>query len=742
MAEPAEETTDSADESQDAEAPSAADEKPRRSVNRTALAIGLGMTVVIVAAVFFSFKFVEDERARNMQEWQIRLGIVADSRAAAVNEWADQNFSALRELTENASLQLYMSELTMGAEEGGAEEGTEAGDEAAEASYLRNLLVASAERSGFKPPVTSGEIAANVEKVGTAGLGITDAEGKAIVSTSDMPPITGKIRKAIATALDGEPALIDVYMGASNLPTIGFALPVFGIQDDGEGAQGIGAVIGIRVIDKGLFERLKQLGDTTQTSETVLARSTGSMVEYISPLADGTEPLNRSMAIDTPDLAAAFALNKPGGFALKRNYAGEEVLVTSRPLAGLPWVVMRSITRAEALSGTETRLKTILTVFVLIIVGVTVTIVAVWRHGSSLRATEALGQARIAAERFGNMSKFMNVVTNSQPTKIIAVSGDTKYTFANEPAAREAGITTKDIIGKTMASVMGPVQAQTFADINREILANFAESNDSAASREQHILTFGKEDDDDFAVIKSDHIPLRGDRDFPPAVLMILDDITDLSKERRRSEKMLNQLIGTLVSVVDRRDPFSAHHSERVAEVAKSIAEEMGATEVEAKTAQISGKLMNLGKIFIPPDLLTKTGNLSPEERSLMENSYLVSVDLLDDVDFDGPVVDTIRQLGETWDGSGPLGMREDEVLLPARILSVANTFVGMVSPRAYRGALTFEKVSSILLDQTTTKFDRKPVSALINFLENRGGAEKWAYFREKPEDVPEDAAE
>lgn len=723
MGEPAEKTTDGPKTST-----AAPEGEPRRRINTMALAIGIGMAGVIAGAVFFSLKFVEDERLRKLQEWQTILGIVADSRAAAVNEWVDQNFASLRELTENASLQLYMSELTM------AGEGSPAGsDEPAQASYLRNLLMATAERSGFKPPMATGEIAANVEKVGVAGLGITDADGKAIVSTPDMPPVTGKIRKAIAAALDGEPAIIDVYMGASNLPTIGFALPVFGIQDSGAGARGIGAVVGLRVIDKNLFERLKQIGDTTQTAETYIVRAAGAMVEYISPLADGTEPLKRSLAQDTPDLAEAFALEKPGGFAVKRNYAGNDVLVTSRPLANLPWVIVRTITRAEALSGTETRLKTILIVFVLIIVGVTVAIIAVWRHGSSLRATEALEKARINSERFENMTKFMNVVTNSQPTKIVAVSGDNRYTFANEPAARGTGITPKEMIGKTMAGVMGPAQAEAYAEINRSILERFAKADNSSDVREQHFHTFGEEDDEDFAVIRSDHIPLRGDRDFPPAVLMILDDITDLTKERRRSENMLNQLISTLVSVVDRRDPFSAHHSERVGEVAKSIAEEMGASKEDAKTVRIAGKLMNLGKIFIPPELLTKADKLTSEERSLVENSYLVSVDLLANVDFDGPVVDTIRQLGETWDGGGPLGMKHDEILLPARILSVANTFVGMVSPRAYRGALTFEKVAVIMLDQSGSKFDRKPVSALINFLENRGGMEKWAYFREKP---------
>jgi hypothetical protein len=141
------------------------------------------------------------------------------------------------------------------------------------------------------------------------------------------------------------------------------------------------------------------------------------------------------MSADTPDLAAAHALKKPGGFTINLDYAGMEVLAASRPIANLPWVLIRKISRQGALSATDTRLTTLLTVFVLLIVGVIVAIVAVWRHGSSLRATQAAANMKVALERFENISKFMRVVTNSQRSLIVAVDRETKYTFANEPAS-------------------------------------------------------------------------------------------------------------------------------------------------------------------------------------------------------------------------------------------------------------------------------------------------------------------
>ena len=722
------------------------EKKAKRKVSMTALAIGGAMAVAVALAVFGSFYFIEGERQREVQAWQVRLGIVADSRSAAVNEWVDQNFRHMRELAENASLQLYMSELALGEEEPelGAEKGKaeeaeiDADEEAASASYLRNLLVATAERTGFKAPAPVGEVNANVERVGIAGIGLVDKEGKSLVSTPDMPPMNARARAAVIKALEGEPAVIDIYLGASGLPTMGFVLPIFGIQDDSDGAKGIGGVIGLRTIGKDLYQRLKQPGEIAKTTETYMVRAKGPTVEYLTPLVDGTPALKRSLSLDTPDLAAAHAVKKPGSFAVKLDYAGIESLVASRPIANLPWVLIRKISRAEALSATDTRLTTLLTVFVLMIVGVTVAIIAVWRHGSSVRATQAAANMKVALERFENISKFMRVVTNSQRNVIVAVDGETKYTFANETASKEGKIPTEDMMGKTMSSIMGPIKAQAYAAINKSVLQNF--------ERETHTLVFGDEDDegtegiDAYQMVQGDFVPLRGDRDFPPAVLMVLNDITELTHERRRSEKMLRGLINTLVSVVDRRDPFSANHSSRVAEVALNIAQEMGQDEGACKTVEIAGSLMNLGKIFISSELLTKTEDLTPEERATVSNAYLVTVDLLQNVTFEGPVVETIRQLGETWDGSGPLGLKEEEILVTARTLSVANAFVGMVTPRAYRGGMPFQKTADILMEESGTKLDRKAVTALVNFLENRGGMRRWAHYSEAPE-TPESAA-
>lgn len=761
-------TTDADGEAPSEESQFSTDEKSKPKFNKMAMAIVSAIAVAVGVAIAGVFAFVDSERQRDIQAWQVRLGIIADSRTADVNDWVELNFGHMRDLAQNASLQLYLSDIAAAGDETDTgeepdilldeeptlglsdepdglsgltedeipeelQEEDSGEDAAASATYLRNLLNATAERIGFKAPPPVGEINANVERVGIAGIGLLDKDGNAIVSTPDMPPISGRIRKAVAEALDGEPAIIDLYLGAGGDPTMGFVLPIYGIQDDTEGAKGIGAVVGLRVVGKDLYERLTQPGDTTKTSETYLVRSKGATVEYLTPLMDGTPALKRSMSADTPDLSGGRALSRPGGFAIGFDYAGTEVLAASRPIANLPWVLIRKITRDESLSATDNRLTVILGVFISIIIIVTLAVLYVWKKGASMRATQALHEAEISLERFGNISKFMRVVTDNQPNHIVAVDGDTQYTFSNLPAAHDAGLEPEDMMGKSMASVIGPVKAQVYAELNKIVLRDMEPRSETVIFGDNE----DEEEDEDnpLQVVRVHQVPLRGDRDFPPAVLMILSDITELTHEKRRGEKMMRQLTDTLVGVVDRRDPFSANHSYRVAEVARAIALEMGLEELQSKTVDIAGNLMNLGKIFISEDVLTKTNDLTKEERNLLGNAYLTTVDMLEGVEFDGPVVETIRQFGETSDGKGPLGLKGEEIIMTARILSVANAFVGMVSTRAYRGAMPFQKAADILLQDVGTRYDRKPVSALLNFLDNRGGVRRWAHFREAPPD-------
>ena len=699
--------------------------KIKRGVNKVVLVAGILLLAVAAGGVFAVLEFIKGERQRDLQSWQVRLGIVADSRAAAVEEWIDAEFAVMRELAENASLQLYMTELALF-------EGDRSliDDEPEQATYLRNLLIATADRSGYAAPVSAGEISANVEKTGVAGLALSDPNGQVLVASPSMPPITGRILDALESMKKGAPALIDIYAGVTGDPSIGFIAPVFAVQDDGV-SEAIGLIIGVRLVRDELWSKLEQPGETDQTAETYLVRKATPNIEYLSPLRDRTPPLKRRLAHDTADLAAAFVIDTAGGFATKRDYDGAEVLVTGRTLKAAPWTLVRKVNTSEALAATESRLQVMLVVFLLVIGGTAVTVIAVWRHGTSIRAAEAGERHRIAAERLGNLSKFLRVVTDGQPNAVTAVTEDGTFTFANLAASEGTGINQEDMLGKNMGQVWGPVKAKYYREFNQKIIDDREEIL-AGPKRVNHIKTFETEDDEQ--ILRSFHIPLRPDRDFPPGCLMILDDITELVGQRKQRELIMDQLVDSLLSVVGQRDPYSQEHAARVSEVATAIAKEMQLTDEEVRTVGIAGKLMNLGKTLVPVELLIKSADLTDDELESIRQKIRSGADFLDRVDFDGPVVDSIRQMQERLDGKGkPAALKEKDILMTARLIAVANAFVGMTSARPYRAPIPFDRACTMLMRQTGTVFDRRPVSALIHYVENRGGREMWADFAAPP---------
>jgi len=144
---------------------------------------------------------------------------------------------------------------------------------------------------------------------------------------------------------------------------------------------------------------------------------------------------------------------------------------------------------------------------------------------------------------------------------------------------------------------------------------------------------------------------------------------------------------------------------------------------------------MNLGKILVPRGILTRAGPLTAEELDQLHNSLLEATRFLDGVEFDGPVIATLRQCQEHWNGNGRPGRLKARDIIPtARVLAVANAFVGLLSPRAYHATRrTMDEVIAILVGEIGSKFDPAVVAALINRIENKGARAAWTELAARP---------
>ena len=676
-----------------------------RSVIFGILAVLAGVAVAAIAIN----RFIDAERGRDLRAWQARLGIVANSRAAAVDAWLETQYATLTDLAENAALQIYVSRLQP--------DGQGQPDDVSEVEgvFLRNLLETAAVRGGFSGRAVGPEVDANVERVGVAGLALLDAKGRAVAFSAQMPPLQGVLADALPTLPKGRRGLIDIHLGVAGTPTMGFAVPVFAVQGDNAASDQVGTIVGIREVAKELYPLLKQPGNTDRTGEGLLLRQAGGLAEYLSPLGDGGAALKLSLALDTPNLASAFGLANPGGFASKHDYRNNPVLLVSRKIAGAPWTLIYKIDEAEALAETAARNASFMIGGGLLAALAIAIIVATWHWATSVRVARSLVQVREASERFENLAKFLSVLSDTQPTEVFAVTVDGDYTFANRRLAENSGMEQAEIVGKNMINVIGPTKTEAYAKVNAEVMESF----------EPRFKTYTFDGADGTRTYRVSHVPLRGDRDHPPAVLQVVDDITEFLQDSTRRAVAMRQFVKVLAMLIDHNDPYSVLHSVFVVEVAAAIAAEMNLTEAEAETIDTAANAVNLGKVFVPRKILLKYGALTDEERQSVEAAQATVGSLLEGIDFGVPVRQVLSQVWERWDGQGrPLGLAGEDIMIEARVVKAAHSFVGMISPRAHRDAIPFAEATEMMIAGADKRFDRRVVMALTHYLENRGGRE------------------
>jgi PAS domain S-box-containing protein len=667
--------------------------------------VGLLLTVVFVVGVLGIFRFTEAERDREMQVWQTRLAIIADTRAQAVDSWLNAQINSVVQLSQNAALQLYLSQMISVPESAQPSPAI-----AAQADYLQNLLVVMSHRSGFAAAARGPNVGANVSRIGVAGIALTNRDGRALTATPGMPPIDGGLFDFLKMARPGEMAVREITLDATGEPAMAFAAPIFAVQGRGMPADQLGWAIGVKQVSKEISALLRQPGAVWKTAEALIVQKRKNLIRYISSTLAGDAALARNFAADTDGLASRFAIEKPGGFALQRDYRGNDVLVTGRKVAKMPWTVLYKIDREEALGASDARLNRLVIIFSLGLLGVVAVLLAVWRHGASLRSARHAADANKMAAQFEAQSKFLKLITDTQPTSMFIVDEQNRYKFANKIASESAGISEDDLIGKSLASVLGPANAIRYERLNEKVL-------ETGVPRSEVHRTGSN---GDLQVWQAEHIPVAGAQNFDPGVMVVEEDISAIVKERERRERTLEQLSDTLVAILDRRDPFASNHSARVAATAQALASEMGLDETLVGTAKIAGRLMNIGKIVIPEEILTRAGTLGDDEVRLVRGGLLKSAELLDGVEFDGPVVQVLQQVQSRWSDCDLETRDTDDVLVVAQIVAVANAFVALISQRSWRSEIDMDEAATQMMGDADTVFARRVLSALLNLVDNR----------------------
>ena len=180
-------------------------------------------------------------------------------------------------------------------------------------------------------------------------------------------------------------------------------------------------------------------------------------------------------------------------------------------------------------------------------------------------------------------------------------------------------------------------------------------------------------------------------------------------------QEALDGIIQVVAHIVESRDPYTAGHQRRVAELACAIAQELEYSADRIKGIRMAGTIHDIGKISVPSEILSKPGRLSDMEFGLIKAHPQVGYDILKEIDFPWPVAEIAYQHHERMNGSGyPRGLQGDEILPEARIMAVADVVEAMASHRPYRAALGIEVALEEIEQNKSTSFDPDVVDACL----------------------------
>lgn len=651
------------------------------------------LAIFFVVSVVVVLKYVESERQRDLAHWQSRLGMLADLRRTAVENELHIRRETLRDLAENPSLQLYLAQYINNA-------GNDDLILAAQQSHVRNLLAATADRLGLK---TRQENSINLAARSDYGIAVVNQTGTLLIASKGFPANISMLNNDIKTSLQSASiVLVDLFNSDSGQPVYGYIMPVFQLQ----GRQATGAVIITLDPRQGLFNQLENSHLDTRSDETLLLRKDNNTLAFISPLQNDFELFHQLP--DNVQLAEIAGWKQSGGFIRGTDYRGIEVLLTTRSIASTPWTIVQKIDAAEALAESDQHQRFLLTGLLLLTGLICASFIAIWRHSSSVKLQHLT--ASLEAQ-----TALLNAVSDNIHEMIFLLDKNKRFIFANPSLARTLGVQSQEIVGSSLNNVLGTDSAQILENMHHN-LGNDADSPDIAS------LTIA--DTTSTYHITSAVLP-RGQ--YQHATLYVLHDISELKSAQDKRDRLARGIIATLVKAVDLHDPYCVDHSSRTREVALSIAAELSLEKSRREALEMAALLANIGKLFLPREILTKMEPLSESENEMLKWHIEYTVDILKQLDFEGPVVKIISQKNEHLDGSGyPRGLQAPDILTESRILAVANAFVAMASARAYREGRPINEVLSILLQQCDQHYDRHVVAALFHIAENKADWRSW----------------
>ncbi len=318
-----------------------------------------------------------------------------------------------------------------------------------------------------------------------------------------------------------------------------------------------------------------------------------------------------------------------------------------------------------------------------------------------------------------NKERFRSLVETTSDW-IWEINPEGVYIYSSPKVHDLLGFAPEEIIGKNLVALTAPKeQERTGRIFNQLILAQkpFAGFENTCQAKDGRLVVIEKNG----IPVFSDNGELLGYRGIARDISERKSALEALKKSRDDFHKSLEETVKSLASAAEKRDPYTAGHQMRVDKLACAIARELGLPEKQIEGLHFAAMIHDIGKLSLPSEYLAKPSRLSAEERAIIKCHTEVGYEILKNIHFPWPVADIVYQHHEHLDGSGyPRGLTDHEILLEAKILTVADVVEAMSSHRPYRPSLGLETAMEEIRSGRGTFYHAPSVDACLRLIADK----------------------
>ena len=659
------------------------------------LRLGLWILLLAIAVAIFLVNFgVENKRQELESSLKKRLEVLAKGRVDVISVWLSGLAEQGNRITNSDLFRLYAAEVDLIEKDlsllltaplsAGSED--EVAHLAAQLPLMENLLREFTQYAEF----LSGRV--------------INRSGHSYIATDSTTPLTKEQSLLAQHSLAENRIIFSPAEATGNGLVLHLYLPIQAPQVDQDSQQAVAVLQLSKNVSNKINEILSPSPLTEKGERTrLLQKQANGFAELVPWLPGELIELNQELPLVEGTLPFAERI---------RPREQKKVYSVALKVPELDWWALQEADIEISLAPLAEFQRIAISIFALVSLLFLLLVGALWWRLIGTESRKLAEQFKQQAEQIEEQRQLLDSINGNLSEYIGLKDNSGYYRYVNPAFATAVGRSQEELVGLDDSAVFGYATAKRLATSDQQVIENRQQvtvNEEVYLQSKLHHLQVSK-------------LPFVDREGKITGIISCFRDVTEVVEQQLKSELATRQTIEALAKTVELHDPYLAGHSRLMSALAAETAKHLGCSKQQVATVETASFLSQIGKMFIDPGLLQKPGTLTDAEKKEVESHVAHSGKILQDIEFDLPICESVLQMNELLDGSGyPEGLKGDQIGRPARILAVANSFAAMLKPRSYRPAKPIDDIFAILA-KDSNKYDADVVKALREVAHSRVG--------------------